>query len=99
MKNKVVPGLLNLFVAQSLDRIQVGCLLGRIPSEEHSGQGTYGKRKQDAPGLDKYRPVSHTLDNEGCSTSQYDANQTSGDTDQDGFDQELGQDVYASCSY
>ena len=39
-----------LFVAYGLYRVEVGSFLGGIPTEEHSGDGTYGEGEEYAPG-------------------------------------------------
>ena len=80
-------------------RAEVGSFLGGIPTEEHSGDGTYGEGEEYAPRLDEDGPVGNALHYPAGSASYDDADDASGDADKDGFDKELAQDVDTACAY
>src|SRR5574344_821590 len=70
-----------LFVSDSLNWIQIGCFLGRIPTKEYPRYGTNCKAKHDTPRLDVNGPVSQRIYSQGSTYTYYNSNNTSGNTD------------------
>lgn len=61
----------------------------RIPSEEDPCNCTYCEGEEYAPRLDIDRPMRYTLDNPTGSAADNHSDDTSRDTNHDGFDEEL----------
>lgn len=87
-----------LLVSDCLDRVEVGCFLGRIPSEEDPGDGAHSKRQEYTPGLDEDGPMGNAFHEPAGTTADDYSDKAAGDTDQDGFYQELAQDVDSPCT-
>lgn len=64
---------INLFVTNRFDRVELGRFLGRIPSEEDTGDGTDGERKHYAPRLYVNREVGHRVHHQGRAYTEHHA--------------------------
>ena len=85
-----------LLVSERLNRVKVCRFLRRVPTEENAGEGTNGKAEHDAPRLDADGPLGNRLYGVGDEATDNNANDAARDAEENGFYQELRQDVNAT---
>lgn len=84
------------FISQSFNGVELGRFLGWIPSEEDARERAYGETHDYCPCLDGYWPVGQQFDGVGSADSYHYSDDASGDAEEDGFNEELVQDVHAA---
>src|SRR3954451_146161 len=86
-----------LFEPKRFDRVKPSRFSGWIKPKEHSGGGSKAKCHADGIGRNRRRPLQKILSRGGQAISHRDSEQTAEEAEDDGFHEELHEDVFASC--
>ena len=89
----MVQSVLNLFIAQRFDRIELRGLVGGIEPEERADAGRREEGQQDGCRDDDRAHVAQLAEQKGAANADCDADQAADDAEQQGLGQELHADV------
>src|SRR3954464_13603407 len=87
----------SLFEPKRFNRVKPSRFSGWIKPKEHSGGGSKAKCHADGIGRNRRRPLQKILGRGGQAISHRDSEQTAEEAEDDGFHEELHEDVFASC--
>src|SRR5947208_15675121 len=82
-------------VAERVDRVELGCLAGRVDAEQHADDGGEPEGEQDRLRGDDHVPARARAGSPGDEQPEQDAHDAADHAHGDRLDQELAQDIAA----